>query len=101
MKERNDPTPIGEVLKAVFRHLEDENDISREFIESRWKELVGEGAFQHSKPMTLRKKVLTVSIDSSGWLQELSMQKRKLLKGLQRTLGKDRISEIHFKIGEI
>ena len=99
-REKREPTPIADILKAVFHKLEDEKDISKEFIESRWKEFAGEGGFKHSKPLAIRQKTLTVLVDSSGWLQELSMQKRKILKGLQRTLGKDRISEIHFKIGE-
>ncbi len=97
---RPEPTPIGDVLKAIFQRLENEQDISREGMEDCWKRLAGETAFRHSKPTDLRRKVLTVRVDSSGWLQELSLQKRRLLKGLQRELGKDRISEIHFKIGE-
>jgi predicted nucleic acid-binding Zn ribbon protein len=39
-------------------------------------------------------------VDNSVWLQELSMKKRNILKGLQRELGKDKISDIQFKIGE-
>ena len=53
-----------------------------------------------SRPLELRKDVLTVRVDSSSWMQELAMQKRGLLKGLKREFGKDRITEIHFKLGE-
>ena len=88
------------MIKSVFHQLESDKDISQEYIQHCWKELAGDAGFKHSKPTNLRAKVLTVRVDSSGWMQELSMRKRKILKGLQRTLGKDRISEIHFKIGE-
>jgi predicted nucleic acid-binding Zn ribbon protein len=44
--------------------------------------------------------VLTVCVDSSSWMQEMSMQKRRILKRLKSIFGKDRISELHFKIGE-
>ena len=93
-------TPIGEIIKTVFTQLESEKNLSKEDVEERWKELVGEAGFKHSRPVTFRKTVLTVRVDSSVWMQEMSMQKRKILKGLKRIFGKDRISEIHFKIGE-
>ena len=93
-------SPIRDVLKNVFTQLEDKKKYSKEVIESCWRELVGDRGFGHSRPVSLRKGVLTVRVDSSGWMQEFSIQKRKLLKGLKRELGKDRISELHFRIGE-
>ena len=95
------PQPIGEVLKNVFHQIEREQKPSHEEMEKYWEECAGEAALRHSKPFDFQKKVLVVRVDSSVWMQELTMQKRKILKGLQRTLGKDRISEIHFKIGEL
>ena len=100
MTSKHRISPIGEIVKDVFSKLESEKNFSKEDIDSYWKELVGERGFKHSKPASLRQKVLTVWVDSSGWLQELSMRKRQFLKGLKRALGKDRISEIRFKIGE-
>ena len=91
---------ISEVLKSVFANLEDKQKLSKEDIEAVWKNLVGEVGFKRSRPVTLRKQILTVFVDSSGWMQTLTMKKRNLLKGLKRALGKDRISEIRFKIGE-
>ena len=93
-------SPIGEVLKTVFARIESEKLFSKEDVDALWKRIAGESAFRHSRPASLRKKVLVVRVDSSGWLQELSMRKRELLKGLKRTLGKDKIFEIHFKVGE-
>ena len=98
---KSKPSPIGDILKDVFADLETKKNVYREDIESFWKEIAGDDAFKHSKPLTIRKAVLTVQVDSSGWMQELSMRKRNILKGLKRRLGKDKISEIHFKIGEL
>ena len=92
--------PISEILKTVFTQLEDRKLSSQEEIEGLWKSLVGETGFKHSRPVSVRKNVLTVRVDSSPWMQELSMRKRQILKGLKRDLGKDRISEIQFRIGE-
>ena len=93
-------TPIKTILKTVFEKLQGEKSFTREDIEERWKEIAGDAGFGHSRPVVFRKGILSVRVDNSVWLQELSMKKRKILKGLQRQLGKDKISDIQFKIGE-
>ncbi len=92
--------PIHEIVKSVFAQLESEKTFSKEDIENQWKKLVGAPAAKHTRPASLRKGLLTVFVDSSGWVQEMTMQKRKILKQLKRQFGKDRISGIHFRIGE-
>ena len=93
-------TPIKDILKTVFEKIESGKTYTREDVEAQWLKMVGEPGFKHSRPIVFKKNILTVSVDSSVWLHELSMQKRKILKGLQKELGKDKISEIQFKIGE-
>lgn len=90
----------AEIIKGILAKLDKEKNFSKEAIESTWKNVAGEKAFTHSRPTSLRKKVLTVRVDSSGWLQNLSMLHRPILKALQSSLGKDKISEIRFRIGE-
>ena len=97
---KSKPEPIGDVLKGVFKRLESEKRPPQEDMELAWKACAGPDGFKHSRPMTLREGRLTVFVDSSAWMQELSMRKRRLLKGLKSAIGKDRITEIHFKIGE-
>ena len=91
---------IGDVLKNVFLEIEKNQEFSEDEISRLWKELAGEIGFRHSRPEALKRKILRVRVDNSAWLQELTLRKRELLKGLKRTLGKDKISEIHFRIGE-
>ena len=94
-------TPIGDIVKTVFARLESEKTFTREDIEEQWKTVVGTAASKHTRPAALRKGVLTVFVDSSGWMQQMALQKRKTLKQLKRSFGKDRILGIHFRIGEI
>ena len=98
---KNVPVSIKDIVKIVFREMESSKTLVREDVEGRWKELVGENGFKHSRPVALRKNILTVFVDSPGWLQEMSLKKRALLKKLKMTFGKDRISKIQFKIGEL
>ena len=100
MAAKSKPSPISEVIHHVFEKMENTVNPFEEDIEALWKELAGNDGARHSKPIRIQKTVLNVLVDSSGWMQELSMKKRALLKGLKRRLGKDRISEIRFKIGE-
>ena len=97
---KSKPAPIGDILKDVFKRLESEKRPPKEDVEAAWKACAGADGFKHSRPVTLRDERLTVLVDSSAWMQELSMRKRRLLKGLKSAIGKDRITEIHFKIGE-
>ena len=93
-------TPIKDILKTVFEKMESGKNVTREDIEEKWKTIVGETGFSHSRPVVFRNRILSVRVDNSVWLQDLVMKKRKILKGLQRELGKDKISDIQFKIGE-
>jgi predicted nucleic acid-binding Zn ribbon protein len=95
------PAPIGDILKAVFEKLEQEKSLTKEDVEGRWREIAGADAARHTRPASLRKSVLTVFVDSSPWMQHMSLQKRNLLKQLKRVFGKDKISGIQFRIGEI
>jgi predicted nucleic acid-binding Zn ribbon protein len=102
-KGANKPEPIqvGDIVKAVFADLEREKDLTKEEIEERWKKIAGDAAFKHTRPVSLRKSTLTVFVDSSTWMQEMRFKKRFLLKQLKSTFGKDKISGIQFRIGEI
>ena len=93
-------TPVADIVKTVFERLEREKTLTREDVEDRWKEIAGNAA-RHTRPVSLRKSTLTVFVDSSAWMQEMAIRKRIVLKQLKRAFGKDRISGIHFRIGEI
>ncbi|MBI4432358.1 MAG: DUF721 domain-containing protein [Candidatus Omnitrophica bacterium] len=101
MTSKDGPKPIADIVKSVFGEIEKGKILSRDEVTSRWKEIVGEDALKHATPMTLRKGILTVTVDSSVWMHEMIMRQRKFLKALQSAFGKDKISRLHFKIGEM
>ena len=93
-------TPVGDIVKAVFERIERGRTLTKEDVEERWKEIAGDAA-RHTRPAALRRATLTVFVDSSAWMQHVTIRKRTLLKQLKRAFGKDKISGIHFRIGEI
>lgn len=94
---------IDSVIKSVIEKLDKtSNPTSGNVnIEKTWKEVAGEKAFVHSRPASLRKKKLVINTDGSSWLYELTLRKKELLTGLKKRLGKDKIKELQFRIGEL
>ena len=94
---------IDSVIKSVIEKLNKTSNPTRDNvnIEKIWKEVAGEKAFVHSRPASLRKKKLVINVDGSSWLYELTLRKEELLAGLKRGLGKNKVKELQFRIGEL
>ena len=97
---RSSAASLEDIVKAVFANIESGKSLTKEDVQERWKDVSG-NAVKHTRPVSLRKGVLTVAVDSSAWMQEMALRKRELLKQLKRAFGKDKISGIHFRIGEV
>ncbi len=67
----------------------------------RWEKIVGKVIARHAQPSSLRGKKLCVAVDSSAWMQQLSLLKPDLIDKLNRGLGAGSIRDITFKIGNI
>ena len=95
------PERIDSIVKSVIGKLDKEANPTSNEINSIWKEVAGKKAIRHTKPTSLKKKHLVVNVDGSGWLYELTLRKKELLTGLKKRLGKDKIKELQFRIGEL
>lgn len=62
-----------------------------------WNTVVGEVVAQVSVPVRVVKGVLFVSVKSSTWRQELSMQKPQILKKYKEKFGAGIIRDIRFQ----
>jgi predicted nucleic acid-binding Zn ribbon protein len=95
------PERIETIVKSIIEGLDRQSNPTSDEIGSIWKEVAGKKAFIHAKPASLRKKRLVINVDGSGWLYELTLRKKELLAGLKNRLGKDKIKELQFRIGEL
>jgi len=66
-----------------------------------WNEVVGKRLAAHSRVGRLQRGVLQITVRNSATLQELTFQKRKLLKQLQDSADASQIRDIRFRVGEI
>ncbi len=67
----------------------------------RWEKIVGKVIARHAQPSSLRGKKLSVAVDSSAWMQQLSLLKPELIEKLNNGLGAGSIQDITFKMGNV
>jgi len=67
----------------------------------RWEKIVGKVIARHAQPSSLRGKKLSVVVDSSAWMQQLSLLKPELIEKLNQGLGAGSLHEITLKIGTV
>lgn len=91
---------LGSELQNIISKLK-KGHVSEKDMAGAWKAAAGARAFRHTKPVTLKKARLVVNVDGSGWLYELTLKKREILKKLEEKLKPKKIREIKFRIGEI
>jgi len=60
----------------------------------RWDELVGPQIAAHSRPVSLRKGVLTVGVDQPGWATQLIYFEADMLARLAESIGAGTVTRI-------
>ncbi|MEK6742713.1 MAG: DUF721 domain-containing protein [Nitrospirota bacterium] len=65
-----------------------------------WEKAVGKGIARHARPAGMRGKKLTVIVDSSAWMQQLSMLKPEIMGKVNQHLREDAVDSISLKLGE-
>lgn len=66
-----------------------------------WDQAVGPAIAARTRPLRLVGGVLTVTVASGPWMQQLSFMKTELRDRINTTLGDDRVREIALKTGRI
>ncbi len=92
---------IKGILDNVIGGIETKARGKKEKILNAWQGIVGEKAATHSRPASIRQKVLTIEVDSSTWFYSLSLKKNSILKDINKELGEDKIKDIRFRTGDI
>ena len=100
-RQKTKEISIDNIVKNVIKDLTGKGRLSQEEVHGAWEAAAGDRAARHTKPVSIKKSVLTINVDNSGWLYELTIKKKSLLKKFEGKLrGKD-LKGIRFRIGEI
>jgi len=95
------PEGIGGVINQVIKKLDAKTHGQREDVVKAWQDAIDHDAVKHTKPVAIKKNILTIEVDSSARLYILNLKKKDILASMQKAVGKDKIEEIRFRIGEI
>ena len=66
-----------------------------------WGGAVGDVIAQHAQPSMVRGRKLTVTVDSSAWMQQLSLLKPEIIEKLNASMGTNAVESITLKLGEV
>ncbi len=93
-----EPKRIKSVVEKVMGKLKKEGGVKP--IREHWQSLFEEEAAKHSIPVSIRDGKLLVLVDSSVWLQHLSIKKGDILKKLKQLPLRESVKDIRFKQGK-
>ncbi len=92
---RSGPVRIGELIGPILKQAESlpRRPEALEVITS-WPEMVSGKLARKSRAVSLRDGKLFVEVKSPAWKQELILQKRNIIRKINRKLGKDILSDM-------
>ena len=100
-KKGKKPVDIGNIISHVIKKLNKKTHGQRGEIVQAWQNAIEPKAIAHTKPVAIKKNILTIEVDSSTWLYFLSLKKKNILESMKKILGKGKIEDIRFRMGEI
>lgn len=93
------PESVAELIPRVLEEvgLSDASDGIR--LLRAWDRALGPELAPHCRPTGLRRGVVQALVPDSAWMQQLSLEKPRILARLQAALGEPAIDDIRFRIG--
>ena len=68
-------------------------------LQDHWREVMGEFVAAHTRPVGLQRNILTVEVDHSAWLHEMTLfHKKAMLQNLQKRFSDLGIKELKFRL---
>lgn len=90
---------IKDILPQVFEQLTERIPQTQTKIQRIWQNVIDAKMAQHSVLLDFTDGILTVAVDSSSWLYQMNLNKRKILTQLQDEI--PQMQNIQFKIGKV
>jgi len=87
---------LASILPGLMRELGLEDRAAGWRAVSEWPALAGEFIARRARATGFRDGVLTVEVDGSAWMHQLSFQKRELVKRANEHLGAHVVREVRF-----
>ncbi len=101
MGRNSRPAELSDVIAKVLkeRGLGAQSTLAR--LIPLWGRAVGEKVASHAAPMMLKGGLLTITVDGSAWMNQLSMLSQTIIAEVNAALGGEEVSELKFRLGKI
>jgi len=99
---RYNTRPLKDVVGALLGKLEKGAAKKGSAAIAAWQSVAGEGANNHSVPISFKKGILTVIVENSSWLYQLTFNKKNILKKFnEKYEGRKKAEDIKFRVGVV
>lgn len=96
MKKKKEAILVGDVVKNLIQQIDGKHKIPEEDILKTWRTIVGEHAANATQPIEIKNGKLRILVQNPGWVQELTIKKREIIKKLGTVYGHQIIRDIGF-----
>lgn len=93
------PAAVADLLAEIFQGKPAGKRLKEGKIWLVWEIAVGEQIAARARPAGFREGVLTVTVDSAPWMQQLSYLKKKIIAKLNQRLGEELVKDIFLRAG--
>jgi predicted nucleic acid-binding Zn ribbon protein len=93
-----DPARLGPSLDRVAKRLGAPSAHALSGLFQRWAELVGDGIAGHATPVSLRRGLLLVEVDSNAWATQLRYMTSELVQKCCDELGVGAVKKIEVRV---
>jgi len=90
---------VSSLLSAYLRGTPAEKRLEEGRIWLIWEQAVGSRIASHAVPCAFREGVLTLTVDSAPWMQQLTYLKQELISKVNSELRQEMVKEIQMKAG--
>lgn len=93
---RRDPVPMSELAGKALKDLAGPDREPLLGVLAAWDAAVGERIAKVARPVRFARGVVTVSVESPVWSQQLAMMAPSIVSALNAEMGKDMVRELRF-----
>lgn len=96
MRKKNEQ-PLKEVIEQFIQSFRLQPKLTEASIRATWESIVGAMIAKNTTHIYVRNTTLFIHLNSAALMQELTFAKSKLIKSINKSLGKTLITEIIFR----
>lgn len=95
------PRRAADIVAQLFASKGYGTDQSNQQLRQAWRQAAGPALARFSQPAGVRRGKLEITVANSMMMQEISFEKRRLLKAMQRAMPDARIEDLRFRVGKV